>query len=102
MKRPIIIAIVGLPGAGKSEATAYFLKSGFAKVGFNDVFYDEFDRRGIQRVEELERPVREEMRKEFGMNVAAIRSLSKIEKLLSEKKNIVIESLYSWSEYKTV
>jgi hypothetical protein len=49
MKTPIIIAVVGLPGAGKTEATARFVKHQFARVGFNDIFYEEFDRWGLER-----------------------------------------------------
>lgn len=98
----MIIAVVGLPGSGKSEATNRFLKAKFARVGFNDVFYEEFDKRGIERVQKQERPIREELRKKFGMDVAAIRSMPKIEKLLSEGKNTVIESFYSWESYVTM
>lgn len=100
MQKPFIIAIVGLLGSGKSEATTRFIERGFARVGFNDSLYEELERRGLKRVQEHERPVREEMRREFGMAVMAERALSKVKNALTEGKNVAIESLYSWSEYK--
>lgn len=100
MQKPLIIAIVGLLGSGKSEATSRFIEHDFARVGFNDSLYEELEKRGLKRVQEHERPVREEMRREFGMAVMAERALSKVERTLSKMENVVIESLYSWSEYK--
>lgn len=98
--QPIIIAVVGLIGSGKTEATVRFTEKGFTRVGFNDVVYEELEKQRLERKEENERRVREELRKDFGMAVMAERSLSKIEELLKLGKNVVAESLYSWSEYK--
>lgn len=98
----MIIAVVGLIGSGKTTVAARFTARGFMRVGFNDVIYQELDRRGLGRSEKEERTVREDLRKEFGMDVVARRALPTIEYLFSEGKNIVIESLYSWSEYKTL
>jgi dephospho-CoA kinase len=95
-----IIAVVGLIGAGKTTATPRFTARGFVRVGFNDVIYQELDQRGLGRTENEERRVREELRKAFGMGVVATRALPIIESLVSEGKRVVIESLYSWSEYK--
>jgi len=97
-----IIAVVGLAGSGKSEAVKEFVNLGFIRVGFNDVLYEEVDRRGLKRTQEDERPVREEMRREHGKGVMAKKSLPKIDSALNSGKNVVIESLYSWSEYKVV
>lgn len=96
----MIVPVVGLIGAGKTTATSRFVAHGFARVGFNDVIYEELDRRGLGRSEREERAVREDLRKEFGMGVVASRALPIIESLLSQGTDIVIESLYSWSEYK--
>lgn len=96
----MIIAVVGLIGAGKTAVTSRFVAHGFSRVGFNDIIYRELDQRGLGRSEAEERAVREDLRKEFGMGVVALRALPAIESLLSQGKNIVIESLYSWSEYK--
>lgn len=98
--QPKIIAVVGLIGSGKTETTAKFMKKGFTRVGFNDVVYEELERQGLEIKAENEQMVREGLRKEFGMAVMAERSLFKIEELLKQRKNVVVESLYSWSEYK--
>ena len=97
-----IIAVVGLTGSGKTETTEAFVAAGFFRVGFNDVFYEEFGKRNLEVTEPNERIVREEMRKELGNGVMALKALPKVEALIGEGKNVVIESLYSWSEYKVM
>lgn len=99
-KQPNIIAVVGLAGSGKTEATARFIERGFFRVGFNEPLYEEVVRLGLERTQEHERMVRERLRKEYGMGVMADRSLPKIEQALAEGKDVVAESLYSWAEYK--
>ncbi|MEX0877333.1 MAG: AAA family ATPase [Candidatus Spechtbacterales bacterium] len=98
----IIIAVVGLPGSGKSEAVGRFEKKGFERVGFNDVVMDEVERRGLEPTQENERPIREELRRKYGMDVMAVKSMPKIEKALADGKNVVIDSFYSWESYKTM
>src|SRR3989338_7735426 len=56
MENPIVIAVVGLAGSGKTDATERFI----------------------------------------------VRGLVRVEAYAEGRKNIVIESLYSWSEYKIV
>ncbi|MBI3442883.1 MAG: AAA family ATPase [Candidatus Sungbacteria bacterium] len=99
-KQPHIIAVVGLAGSGKTEATARFLERGFFRVGFNEPVYEEVARLGLGRNQHDERMVREQMRKDHGMGVMADRSIPKIEQALAEGKDVVAESLYSWAEYK--
>jgi dephospho-CoA kinase len=102
MEKPLIVAVVGLTGSGKSDATGRFIERGFARVGFNDPLYEELERRGLSKIQEHERPVREELRRDFGMGVMAARALPRVEELVKEGKPVVIESMYSWSEYKIV
>jgi dephospho-CoA kinase len=99
MSTPVIIAVVGLPGAGKSEATTRFLKHQFVRVGFNDIFYEEFDRWGLERNETNEQFVRVEMRKKFGLTVLAERALPVIEQAVHAGKHVLIESLYTWWDF---
>lgn len=102
VKKPLIIAVVGLIGSGKTEATRFLVERGFFRIGFNDVFYEAFKESGLPVNEPNERKVREGLRKEFGMGAMAIKSLPKLEAAFASGRNIVIESLYSWSEYKII
>jgi dephospho-CoA kinase len=99
MKTPVIIAVVGLPGAGKTEATTRFVKHHFVRVGFNDIFYEEFDQWGLERNEINEQLVRVEMRNKFGRTVLAERALPIIEQAVQGGKHVLIESLYTWWDY---
>ena len=93
---------MGLAGSGKTDATERFIVRGFVRVGFNDSIYEELERRGLSRNPANERAVREGLRRDYGMGVAAVRALPRVEAYAEGGKNIVIESLYSWSEYKIV
>ncbi len=96
----IIVAVVGLCGAGKSEVTNIFLENKFEKVYFGDVTFDEMKKRNMEITEENERVIREELRATNDMAIYAKKSEPKIKKAYEEGKNVVVESLYSWSEYK--
>ncbi len=94
-----IIAVIGMCGSGKSEAVKYFEQNGYKKVYFGEVVIEELKRRGLDINEANERLVREDLRKEHGMGVMAIKSIDKIKAYLKES-NVVVESLYSWEEFK--
>ena len=99
-EQTIIIAVVGLTGSGKTDATERFIAAGCIRVGFNDRVYEELDQQGLERTEQNERTVREALRRDHGLGVMAERSLPKIEEAMKAGGAVVIESLYSWSEYK--
>jgi dephospho-CoA kinase len=96
-----IIAVIGMCGSGKSEAVKFFENHGYKKVYFGKVVMDEMKRRGLEVNEANERITRENLRKEFGMGAMAVKSLKKIEEFY-KTSNVVIESLYSWDEFKIV
>lgn len=96
-----IIAVIGLCGSGKTEAVKFFEERGFKKVYFGEVVLNELKKEGLEQNERNERVMRERLRKEFGMGVMAAKSLPKIEEYFSSG-NVVIESLYSWDEFKIV
>ena len=74
-----ILAVVGLPGAGKTEATNYIIeKAGWPKVYFGQPTFDVLAERGIQISESAERAVREELRAQHGMGAMAILSIPKV------------------------
>jgi dephospho-CoA kinase len=94
-----IIAVVGMCGSGKSEAVKFFVDKGFKRVYFGEVVMNEMKRLGLEVNEANERATRENLRKEFGMGAMAVKSLPLIEEFLKQH-NVVIESLYSWEEFK--
>ena len=96
-----LIAFVGMCGAGKSVATTAFVEAGYTLVYFGGVTMDELARRGLPKNEANERTVREELRRELGPAAYAIKVLPKIEEGL-KKGNVVLDGLYSWSEYKVL
>lgn len=93
-----ILAIVGMPGAGKSEVAGVFEKKGFTRIRFGDITDIEVARRNLPLNEKNERIVREQLRQEHGMAAYAILNSPAIEKA-SQKSNVVIDGLYSWEEY---
>ncbi|MBR6530460.1 MAG: AAA family ATPase [Clostridia bacterium] len=96
-----LIAFVGMCGAGKSVATEAFIDAGYSLVYFGGVTMDELKRLGLEKNEANERMVREGLRRDLGPAAFAIKTLPKIEAGL-ENGNVVIDGLYSWSEYKVL
>jgi dephospho-CoA kinase len=99
MKRNII-ATVGMCGSGKSVAGERLEQLGFAKVYFGGLTIEEVERRSLEVNEKNERAVREELRRTHGMGAFALLSLPKIDTFLAEGKRVLIDGLYSFSEYK--
>lgn len=96
----LLIAVVGLPGAGKTALTKYLMRKLKApKVWFGQVTNDEMTRRRIEHNQANERLVRESLREELGLAAYAIKSEAKIKKYLETYDKVIIESLYSWEEY---
>jgi dephospho-CoA kinase len=86
-------------GSGKSEAVKFFVEHGYKRVYFGEVVMNEMKRLGLDVNEVNERQTRENLRKEFGMGAMAVKSLPVIEEFIKHH-NVVVESLYSWEEYK--
>ncbi len=93
-----VVSIVGMSGAGKSEAAKIFEENGFIRIRFGDVTDEEIRKRGLELNEENERCIRELLRKEYGMSAYAILNLSRID-LARKQSDVVIDGLYSWEEY---
>jgi dephospho-CoA kinase len=93
-----VISIVGMAGAGKSEAARFFTEHGFYRIRFGDVTDEEIRKRGLELNEANERFVREQLRQELGMAAYAKLNLPRID-AASSRSPVVIDGLYSWEEY---
>lgn len=93
-----VVAIVGMAGAGKSVVARVFEEHGYKKVRFGDITEEEMRRRGLEINEQNERWIREQLRKEYGMEAYAILNLPRIDALLATS-DVVADGLYSWEEY---
>jgi dephospho-CoA kinase len=95
----ILLAIVGMPGAGKTEASVYLAKKGFPFVRFGDVTDEGLKKMGLEINPENEKKFREQLRKNLGMQAYAIKSRPKIEEILKNHNVVILDGLYSWEEY---
>jgi dephospho-CoA kinase len=99
---PRALALVGMPGAGKTLCAQHLAERGFFQFRFGSIVVNEVTRRGWPITPENERIVREQFRREEGMDVMAKRALPHLRAALENHSSIVIDGLYSFSEYKTL
>lgn len=100
-----IIAIVGMSGSGKSVAVDYLAKQGIPKVHFGNMIYQEMAKRGIERTSDgrSEKAFREMIRETEGQDWVARQAIAEIKDLVAAgQKRIVLDGIYSWTEYKTI
>lgn len=98
-KGKILLALVGMPGGGKTEATLYLSQKGIPFVRFGDVTDEALKSSGLSLTQENERKFREKIRQELGMAAYAIKMKPKIDGLLTNNDVLIIDGLYSWEEY---
>jgi len=99
---PRALALVGMPGAGKTLCAKHLEAQGFFQFRFGGIVVGEVTRRGWPITPENERTVREALRRDEGMDVMAKRALPYLKAALEQHPSIVIDGLYSFSEYKTL
>lgn len=94
-----IVAIVGMCGSGKSVASEYLEKSlDYKKVYFGGVTMKKLQEAGLEVNPENEKMMREKLRHDLGMGAYAKVLLPEIKELL-KNNNVVLDGLYSWTEY---
>jgi dephospho-CoA kinase len=101
-EKPRALALVGMPGAGKTLCAKHLEARGFYQFRFGSIVVDEVLRRGWSLTPENERIVREEFRHSEGMDAIARRALPYLRAALEKHPSIIIDGLYSFSEYKTL
>ena len=98
-----IIAVVGMSGSGKSVVVDYLTEKGFPKVYFGGMIYKEMQRRGIEITSdgESEKQFREMIRETEGKDWVVKQVIEETINLINAgQKRIVLDGLYSWTEYK--
>ena len=94
-----IICVVGMPGAGKSIVSDELVERGFTYLRFGQITLDIIKEKNLEINEANEKKTREGLRKKYGMGAFARLNIPKIDELI-KKSNVVVDGLYSWSEYK--
>ncbi len=95
----LALALVGMPGAGKSVCAEHLARQGYFSLRFGAVVVEETRRRGLEINPGNEGVVREDLRARHGMAAMALISLPKLRQALETRDCIVIDGLYSFSEY---
>jgi len=94
-----VVGIVGMPGSGKTILSQKFVDKGWNSVYFGSVTLNELDKRKLEYNQQNEKSVREELRSKYGIDAYAKILMPQIESL-SKAAPLVLDGLYSWSEYK--
>lgn len=95
-----IIAVLGMPGGGKSEAIGYLRERyQWPKVYFGDVTFREMEQRGLERNQANERLVREDLRNLYGEDYYAKEVIKMID-AIGDAPAVLVESFYSAPEYR--
>lgn len=97
--QPNPIAIVGMPGSGKSYAAAFFEEKGFKVFRFGQVIDEGIRSEGLEWTPENNIYYRTKIRRELGMSAVAQKMLPKIKLSLKSDKKVILDGLYSWEEY---
>lgn len=100
-----ILAIVGMSGSGKSVVVDHLTEKGYPKVYFGGMIYKEMEKRGIERTEdgESEKKFREMIRETEGKDWVVKQVIEETKDLINAgQKRIVLDGVYSWTEYKTL
>ena len=96
----MVLAIVGMPGSGKSEVASLLKEKNFPIIRFGDETDRGLQEQGLPPTEENERIYRENLRQTYGMEIYAVKALPKIHDALTKNNAVVLDGLYSWEEYR--
>ena len=98
-KQKTIIAIVGLPGSGKTDAAAFFKRNNLPVISFGKIINDYINQKNLPHDENTHKKIREEVRKKYGKEALAILNTKRIREDLKNNSIIIIEGMRSWEEY---
>jgi dephospho-CoA kinase len=101
MQQKKVLIFVGMAGAGKSVCVNYLKNKGLPFAYFGGITLDEIKRRGMEVNEASEKLVREDIRAKEGNGAYAVRIIKQIEEFFDQGQDyVVVDGLYSWTEYK--
>ncbi len=96
-----LLAIVGMAGSGKSVIIDYLTNRGIPKSYFGGMNLKEMTKRGIEITPENEKLFRKQIREEGGNDWVVRQVIAEVNDLIAAgQKRIVLDGLYSWTEYK--
>jgi len=98
-KQKTIIAIVGLPGSGKTDAATFFKSKNLTVISFGKTVIDHINQNNLPHSEQVHKKVREELRVKYGKEAIAVLNANKIKEALINNQIIIIEGMRSWEEY---
>ncbi len=97
-----IIAVVGMPGSGKTEAAEYFKTLGLPVVRFSHIVNSLIEKRKLPHTLEVHHQVRQELRDKYGYEAIELLSKKDLEKELKKNNLVVIEGMRSWEEFEYI
>ncbi len=98
-KQKTIIAIVGLPGSGKTDAATFLKSKDLTVISFGKTVIDYINQKNLPHSEQVHKKVREELRIQYGKEAMAVLNIAKIREALKNNPIIVVEGMRSWEEY---
>lgn len=95
----MILAVIGMCGAGKSAACKYLEKKSFQGIYFGYFTLAELKKNNMGINPKNERVIRENLRSKYGEGAFAKLAAPRLKNLCKSTNKIYIDGLYSWSEY---
>ena len=96
-----VLVFVGMPGVGKSVAVDYLKEKELPSAYFGQITLDEIKKRNLDLNPASEKFVREDIRDKEGKGAYAVRIIKQVEDYFEKgDKYVVVDGLYSWTEYK--
>ena len=101
-KRKAMIALVGMPGSGKTDAANYLKRKGLPVITFGKIVNDYIKNNNLPHDEKSHQQVRMALRKKYGQEAMAVLNADKITKALKKNLIVVIDGMRSWEEYEFI
>lgn len=97
--KKIILALVGLPGSGKTEAANYFKSKGLPVISFGQMINEYISKNNLPHTIATHKKITTEIRKKYGKEALAVLNEKKISQSLKKKNIVIIEGMRSFEEY---